>query len=245
MPPPEPFQGQRQPPRRHDGNRSGVPLALWVILLVILLGGGAAAGLLLAHPFSKPGAKEAAGAGGASAGRGTAAAGPAGSAATTTAASPASATSAPAVTEQRAATSVATMLGQSVSDRAAINDAYNDVLACGPSLASDAGVFDNAASSRRKLLASLAAMPGRAALPPALLSDLTQAWQASITADQAFATWASDEAAGCTPNDTGSAAYQATITPDTNATKDKTAFVAQWNPLATRYNLTRYQQNQL
>jgi hypothetical protein len=244
-PPSDPFQGPpRQPPRRHDRNSSGTPVALWVILLVILVGGGAAAGLLLAHPFSHPGSKNTASGGGtaaASAGTGTAPASAAASAATT----PAAATSTPAVTEQQAATNVATMLNQSVSDRSAINTAYNDVLACNSQLASAPQVFDNAATSRQKLLASLGAMPGRAALPPALLSDLTQAWQASIAADQAFARWATDELQDCTPHDTGSAAYRATATPDANATKYKTLFVAQWNPIAARYNLTQYQQNQL
>jgi hypothetical protein len=247
-PPSEPFQGMppRQPPRRHDRNGSGTPVVLWVVLLVILLGGGAAAGLLIAHPFSHPALQDTASTGGtptASANAGTPPASPAGAA--SPAASATGSASATAVTEQQAATSVAAMLGQSVSDRSAINNAYNDVLTCGPSLATDGSVFDNAASSRQQLLASLGTMPGRATLPPALLSDLTQAWQASIAADQAFATWAGDEAQSCTPNDTGSAAYQATVTPDTNATKYKTAFVAQWNPIAVQYNLTQYQQNQL
>jgi hypothetical protein len=88
-------------------------------------------------------------------------------------------------------------------------------------------------------------MPGRAALPPALLSDLASAWQASIEADQAFATWASDEAARCVPDDTNSAAYQATVGPDDNATTYKTAFVSLWNPIADNYGFTTYQQDQL
>jgi len=246
-PPSEPFQGPtRQPPRRHDRDRSSTPLALWVILLVLLLGGGAAAGLLIAHPFSHPSIRQAASTGTkptASGGGGTAPASPAAS--TSPAASPSASTSASAVTEQQAAANVAAMLKQSVSDRAAINAAYNEVLACDPKMSSAPQVFTSAATSRQQLLTSLGTMPGRAALPPALLSDLTQAWQASIAADQAFAQWANDELANCTPNDTGSAAYQATKTPDNNATKYKTAFVAQWNPLAARYNLTQYQQGQL
>lgn len=247
-PPPEPFPGPpRQPPRRHDGNRSGAPLALLVTLLVVLVGGGAAAVVLIAHPFSHPSLRETASSGtrSAPAGAGAAPAGTVPSAGASPGASPAVSASPSAVTEQQAATSVATMLGQSVSDRAAINTAYNDVMTCDSALASAPQVFDDAASSRQRLLASLAAMPGRAALPPALLGDLTQAWQASVAADQAFAQWASDESQGCTPSDTGSAAYQATVTPDDNATKYKTAFVAQWNPVAARYNLTQYQQDQL
>ena len=238
----------RQPPRRHDRDRSGTPLALWVIMLVLLLGGGATAGLLIAHPFSHPSIRQTASSGTkptASAGASTTQASPAVS--TSPAASPtgSASTSTGAVTEQQAAANVAAMLKQSVSDRAAIKTAYNEVLACDPKMASAPQVFTNAATSRQRLLTSLGTMPGRAALQPALLSDLTQAWQASIAADQAFAQWANDELANCTPNDTGSAAYQATVTPDNNATKYKTLFVAQWNPLAGKYGLTQYQQGQL
>ena len=74
-----------------------------------------------------------------------------------------------AVTERQAASTVAGMLASSVTDRTAINNAYNDVYSCGPNLHGDAAVFTRAVSSRRALLASLATMPGRAALPPALL----------------------------------------------------------------------------
>jgi hypothetical protein len=138
------------------------------------------------------------------------------------------------------------MLASSVSDRTAIDNAYGDVMSCGPNLGSDASVFTRAASSRRGMLASLGSMPGRSALPPALLSDLGNAWQASIAADQAFATWANDAATqGCTPNDTSSSAYQATVTPDNQATQYKTAFVGQWNPIASNYGLTTYQQQDL
>jgi hypothetical protein len=137
------------------------------------------------------------------------------------------------------------MLASSVSDRNAIDSAYNDVESCGPNLGSDAAVFTRAVGSRRALLANLDSMPGRSALPPALLSDLASAWQASIAADQAFATWANDEAAHCVPDDTSSAAYQATVGPDNNATTYKTAFVSLWNPIADNYGLTTYQQDQL
>ena len=112
------------------------------------------------------------------------------------------------------------MLASSVSDRTAIDNAYNDVNSCGPNLSSDAAVFTRAASSRRAMLASLArcrAAP-RCRLP--LLSDLANAWHASIAADQGFATWANDAATqGCVANDTNNPGYQATITPDNEATQ--------------------------
>ena len=89
-------------------------------------------------------------------------------------------------------------------------------------------------------------MPGRAALPPALVSDLTKAWQASITADQAYAKWANDEfTQGCVPNDTTDPGYEATNAPNLEATRYKTAFVSEWNPIAAQYGLTQYQQGQL
>lgn len=242
-PPPGP---PRQPPRRHDGRRSGSPLPLLIVLLVLLLGGGVA-GVLIAHPFSHPAIKETASAGAKPATSGSQPSGNTGSVGpTATTASPATSTPAPAVTERQAATNLATMLSQSVSDRAAIISAASDVGNCGPNLSSDAKVFDDAVSSRTALLTSLTTMPGRTALPAALLSDLTQAWQASIAADQAYARWANDEnTQGCVPNDTSDPGYQATVTPNASATTYKTAFVGQWNPVAAQYGLTQYTQNQL
>jgi hypothetical protein len=249
-PPAGPPEGPpRQPPRRHDGRRSGSSLALWIILLVLLVGGGVA-GLLIAHPFSRPAIRETASTGTKPAAPGGSPAGSASSATPaapgTGSASPAASPSAPAVTEQQAAASVDSMLSQSVSDRAAIGNAATDVGNCGPNLSADPKVFDDAASSRKSLLARLTAMPGRAALPATLLSDLTQAWQASIAADQAYAEWANDMITqGCVANDTSDPGHQATVTPNANATKYKTAFVGEWNPVATKYGLTQYQQGQL
>jgi hypothetical protein len=227
---------------------------LWIVLLVLLVGGGVA-GLLIAHPFSRPATHEAASTGTKPAAPGGSPAGSAspGSASSATPAAPGSGTaspaaspSAPAVTERQAAASVASMLSQSVSDRAAIGDAATDVRDCGPNLRADPKVFDDAASSRKSLLARLTAMPGRAALPAALLSDLTQAWQASIAADQAYAEWANDMITqGCVANDTSDPGYQATVTPNQDATTHKTAFVGEWNPVAAKYGLTQYQQGQL
>ncbi len=240
----------RQPPRRHDGRRSGSFPALWIALLVLLVGGGAAA-VLIAHPFGHRALRQTASSGARPSGT-AASTGPGGAASasptvsggqsTPSAASP----SAPAVTEQQAATSVAAMLSQSVSDRAAIGSAAADVGDCGPNLNSDPKVFDDAANSRQSLLARLSTMPGRAALPPALISDLTQAWQASVAAYQAYAQWANDEITqGCRVNDTSDPGHKATVTPNANATKYKAAFVSGWNPIAAQYGLTQYQQDQL
>jgi hypothetical protein len=138
------------------------------------------------------------------------------------------------------------MLSRSVAERSAISSAAEDVAGCGPNLAADPKVFDDAVSSRRALLAQLSALPGRAALPAALLGDLTRAWQASISADQAYARWAADEnTRGCTADDTSDPGYRAAAAPDAAATRNKTAFTAAWNPVAVRYGLARYQPDQL
>jgi hypothetical protein len=96
------------------------------------------------------------------------------------------------------------------------------------------------------LLSQLAGLPGRPALPSQLLSDLTAAWQASIKADQDFAAWAQDQATGtCTPNGQSDPHFQAANGPDLQATAAKKAFTNLWNPLASNYGLTTYQQGDL
>jgi hypothetical protein len=242
LPPAGPPQSPRQPPRRHDRDRRGVPSAVLIAALVLIAGGAVA--LLLAHPFSHPGGQGSTGtASGASAGAGT------GGTASRSPATPARGTaskSAAAVTEQQAATSVATMLSASASDRAATSAAASDIASCGPHLTTDPAVFGRAVSSRQALLSHLAAMPGRATLPPALITDLTKAWQASVAADQAYTRWADDEIAKrCVPDDTTDPGYQATTAPNQQATSYKTQFAAAWDPIAARYGLTQYQPGQL
>ncbi len=152
----------------------------------------------------------------------------------------------PVRTEQQVAGSLAALLAQSLSDRSSVVAAYNDVAQCGPGLGQDARTFASAARSRKQLLSQLGAMPSRSALPGPMLADLTSAWQASIQADNDFAAWARDQAAGgCIPNGGSDRQFRAATGPDNRATADKTAFVRLWNPLAQRYHLTAYQAGQL
>ena len=148
--------------------------------------------------------------------------------------------------EQVAAQGLATLLTQSVADRSDINAASNDVTSCGSSLAQDAQVFDSAANSRQQLITQLSTLSGASMLPPTMIQDLTNAWQASAQVDDDYASWANDKSSrGCTPNDTADPNYQAATTPNQQATQNKMAFAALWDPLATQYNLTAYQWNQL
>ena len=235
--PPDP---PRQPPRRHDGNRAGSPRVLWA--LMALLVAGVVAAVVVTRPFGLGASHQAPDASASLAVPVRTA-----SAAGAATASPGTASpSASAATARQAAARVAVLLSHSVSDRAAISSAATDISRCGPRLDTDAQVFGAAASSRKSLLASLAALPGRGTLPAAVVSDLTAAWQASVAADQAYARWAGDEVAkGCVARDTSDPGYQAALAPDATATKDKTAFTSAWNPVAARYGLTSYQPGQL
>jgi hypothetical protein len=148
--------------------------------------------------------------------------------------------------EQTAAQGLSRLLTQSISDRSAILSAYSDVDTCGSRLTADAQTFQQAAASRQSLLARLGALPGASALPSRLLQALNGAWQSSVTADQDYAAWARDENShGCRAHDTANAHYRATSAPNHAATTDKITFVSLWNPIAARYGLPAYQQDQL
>jgi hypothetical protein len=138
------------------------------------------------------------------------------------------------------------LLAQSVTDRAAVTGAAEDVRGCGPSLRQDARTFARAASSRQHLLSLLASLPGRPLLPAAMLQDLTSAWQASAQVDTDLARWTQDNIArGCHRNSRSDASLRASNIPEDRATVGKRAFAALWNPIARQYGLTTYQRSQL
>lgn len=148
--------------------------------------------------------------------------------------------------QQQAAASLAGLLSRSVSDRNSVVQAVRDVNQCGSGLDQDSQTFQDAAASRQQLLSQLAALPDRSALPGTMLKALTDAWQASVQADQDYAHWAEDEASqGCKQNDHSDANYQAATGPDNQATIDKRTFSAVWDPIAATYDLTPYRWDQL
>jgi hypothetical protein len=153
----------------------------------------------------------------------------------------------PVVTGQhRAAENLSAFLAQSTHSRAAVTYAVNDVNRCGPNLRQDQQTFRNAATEDRYLLKQLTGLPHRSALPLALLTNLTQAWQAELAADQDFARWAYDEIQeGCRPADTADQSYLAAIVPVDDSTTYMQAFTKLWKPIAMRYGLTIYQPGQL
>jgi hypothetical protein len=237
--PPDHQPGSYQPPDYQPGGGSRRGRIIIGGLAVILAVGGVATGLLVARAHASPG--QLAGSSHSTAAQSSGSTTGGSSGATAPASPPSSGT---ASAQQQGASNLSALLSQSVSDRGAINNAYNDVQRCGPTLAQDQATFQQAVTSRQGLLSRLGTMPDASALPAGMISSLTRAWQASITADQDFAAWAQDESASCTPG--GSDANLAAATgPDNQATQDKIAFVGSWNPIAQQYNLPTYSQDQL
>jgi hypothetical protein len=148
--------------------------------------------------------------------------------------------------QHQAAVQLAGLLPQSGTDRADVIDAVGNVRSCGKNLGTDARVFTTAAGNRRALVSKLASLSGRSALPAAMLTDLSGAWQASAQVDTDLAQWASTAASrGCHKGNPKDHSLQASYGPDGQATADKQAFARRWNPLAKRYGLRTYQWEQL
>jgi hypothetical protein len=156
----------------------------------------------------------------------------------------ASSSASAALNQQQAASALAGLLSQSGTDHSDVNAAVSNVEAC-KGLTTDAKTFNRAATNRRALLTKLARLPGRTALPAAMLSNLTGAWQASATVDADLAKWAADGAGKCKKNNLKDPNYTATLPFDSKATNDKTAFVKQWNSLAHKYGFPSYSPSQI
>jgi len=174
-----------------------------------------------------------------------------GSTGTTAAATPttsASATGTGTGAAQRAAAAqLAGLLSRSGTDRADVIAAVGSVRACDKAavLRKDATTFSVAAANRQKLLSRLADLPGRSALPAAMISDLTAGWQASAQVDTDLAKWATAAASHCRKGNQNDPNLKASYGPDGQATAGKQAFARLWNPLATKYALPTYQWEQL
>jgi hypothetical protein len=148
--------------------------------------------------------------------------------------------------EQTAAVALNKLLAQSGKYRAEVNVALGDVLAC-KSLRASRDAFGASAANRRGLVAKLAVLPDRSALPQGMLQDLASGWQASIQVDSDFQAWAQDETGGgCNPKTvTSDPHYQASNAYESPASTGKAEFAQAWRPIAVKYGLPRYTQYQL
>jgi hypothetical protein len=141
--------------------------------------------------------------------------------------------------EKQAAARLAALLPQSGKDRTAVVSAYGNVQGC-KMLPQAVTTFNTAAQNRQALLSKLASLPGRSALPAALLSDLKQAWQASAQADGDYAKWAQAAINHCKKGNPKDPSLTASFGPDSQATNGKTSFVKLWNPIATKFGLQTF-----
>jgi hypothetical protein len=215
-PPGPPQDGRRRPWSRLPSG----PLTPAIIAVVLVL---VVAGVIIAAMHGNSSSSSAAG--------------------TTGGSTPTATASTNAQAEKQAAAQLSVLLPQSGADRGKVVNAVVDVQNCGKNLAQDAATFSTAAANRQSLLTKLGALPGRAALSPAMVSALTGAWQASAQADTDLSKWAQDELShGCRKSKTGNDAnLKASYGPDGQATTDKQAFTRLWNPLARQYGLKTYQ----
>jgi len=147
--------------------------------------------------------------------------------------------------EQTAAVALNNLLAQSGKYRAEVNTALDHVDAC-KSLRASRDAFGASAGNRRNLLAKLAVLPDRSALPAAMLQDLTTGWQASVQVDSDFQAWAQDEMGGCNPKTvTSDPHYQASNPYENPASSGKVQFAQAWKPIAAKFGLPEYTQYQL
>jgi len=231
--PPPP--GQKPPGQKPRGSRR--PLLI-ILVAVIVIGAGTGIAIAAMPSHKTPGSNAA----GNTASRSSRS--PTVGTSATSKPTPASSASAP--PQEQAAQALADLLAQSGSDRAKVLGAVSAVESCSGNLGRDETVFRTAASSRQTLLTRLSDLPHRSKLPARMLADLNAGWQASITADQDFATWVQDEISrGCSTHSQADPAFTDADVPDTQATADKKAFVRLWDPIAARYSLPQYQYSQI
>ena len=206
-------------PRPGRGRRRMVPVVIAVVLVLVVAG----AILLSSHGGGSQSS--------------TATNNPS-STPTATASSPA------ATAEKQAATALAALLPQSGTDRGDVVNAVFDVQGC-KMLPQAAATFSTAAQNRQTLLSKLNTLPGRSALPGALLTDLTGAWQASAQVDTDLGKWATAAVAHCRKGNPKDPNLAASAGPNSTASSDKAAFVKLWNPIAKQFGLKSYTASQL
>jgi hypothetical protein len=159
-----------------------------------------------------------------------------------------SATTAPAQgsAQKAAAQQLNTLLSQSGNDHSDVVGAVVNAEAC-KSLHGARATFATAATNRKNLLDKLSTLPGRSALPAALLTDLTTAWQASAQADNDLRAWTQDLIShGCHKGKThDDQKYKDSLGPDSTASTAKASFSQEWQPLAQKYGLPVYKTGEL
>jgi hypothetical protein len=134
-------------------------------------------------------------------------------------------------------------LARSASVRPTVQAAIDGVQTCALSPASGEATLQRAISTRQRIISELGTL-APAGLPHGaqLISELSTAMQASITADRDYQGWMAGVAStgGCAANPPGDPSYAAAQNADGQATAAKSAFVSVWNPMAPGYRQQTY-----
>ncbi|GAA1980472.1 hypothetical protein [Kitasatospora viridis] len=144
------------------------------------------------------------------------------------------------------AKAVSNLLSGANSSRQAVIGAVASVNKCdNPGAAQQA--LSQASAQRKQLLTSLSTLKvDQLPTGPTLVQQLTQAWQASQAADDAYAAWAGDAAGGCDPTKQADNPHrQAGDQSSGQASTAKKAAAATWNAIATQANLPTLGDSQL
>ncbi|MFE0462075.1 hypothetical protein ACFW1A_22785 [Kitasatospora sp. NPDC058965] len=147
---------------------------------------------------------------------------------------------------QAQAQALSGLLGTANSSRQAVIGAVGAIKNCdNPANAQTA--LDQAATQRKQLLTSLAALKvDKLPTGQQLVDQLNQAWQASESADEAYAAWAGDAVAGCDPSKQGDNPHrQAGDTASGQASTAKKQAASLWNAIATQASLPNLTESQL
>jgi hypothetical protein len=144
--------------------------------------------------------------------------------------------------EGKTAVALAGLLEQAETHLGGVSGAKTGVLDCKPKLTTDKQTFFDTADNRRALLSALAKLPERDALPAALVSDLTSAWQQENDEYSLLGLWATDAVRGCQTKTIKNDGYLVdSYGHGDQATTDLKKFVNLWDPIATKYSLSTYQ----
>jgi hypothetical protein len=158
--------------------------------------------------------------------------------------SPTQATQATQPAGQAAMTTLGSYLARSAAVRPTVQAAIDNVQHCSESPSTGETTLQQAISTRQDILQGLSTL-NVSGLPngPQLVSALTTAMQNSLNADNDYHAWMADlvsSGAACGSNPNQDSNYVAAGTADSAATTSKDAFVAIWNPMASRYGQRTY-----
>jgi hypothetical protein len=149
--------------------------------------------------------------------------------------------------ERAAASRIASVLADDVRARAAVVAATAAVGNCSADPNSEAGQVQGAVVTRQSDLGTLQSMAA-ADLPngPAMVNDLVGAMQTSDQADGDYERWMADvEGDPCPYPTTADGNFQSASAASAQATGDKVAFTALWDPVAAALGLPQYDQSQI